>query len=243
MKIILLTISLFSLVTVSLFTTPNDDLDQELRREMGAQDTKVQKAKDGSINTEPALETNPVKERYNVGTEEDGSLLWILVKITMVFAILAILFYYALRFLSINRNERFPVKGLMRVLSSLPISGGKEVQIIDVGGMLFVLGISEGGITLIKEIDSQEIKEKIFQVRDTAEPTQENFVDVLLKNFKGTETLQSIIGGIQKTTPPSEDDVVEEIKSRQIERLDKLRKERQDILKKDVDNTEFSKYV
>ena len=51
------------------------------------------------------------------------------------------------------------------------------------------------------------------------------------------------MGGIQKATPPSEDDVVEEIKSRQIERLDKLRKERQDILKKDVDNTEFSKYI
>ena len=236
-------ISLFSLVTVSLFATPTDDLNQELRKEMGVQDTKVQKAKDGSSSTEPALEPNPVKERYNVGSEEESSLLWILVKITMVFTILAILFYYALRFLSINRNERFPVKGLMRVLSSLPISGGKEVQIIDVGGMLFVIGISEGGVTLIKEIDSQEIKEKIFHARETAEPTHENFVDVLLKNFKGTEILQSIVGGVQKATPPSEDDVVEEIKSRQIERLDKLRKERQDILKNDVDNTEFSKYI
>lgn len=243
MKTIPLFICLFSIFTVSIFATPNEDLDKELRKEMGVQDTKVQKAKDGSLPSEPALEPNPVKERYNVGAEEDGSLLWILVKITMVFAILAILFYYALRFLSNNRNERFPVKGLMRVLSSLPISGGKEVQILDVGGMLFVLGVSEGGITLIKEIDSQETKEKIFHARDTAEPTHENFVEVLLKNFKGTETLQSIMGGIQKTTPPSEDDVVEEIKSRQIERLDKLRKERQDILKKDVDNTEFSKYV
>jgi flagellar protein FliO/FliZ len=243
MKIIIFYISLFSLVTVSLFATPTDDLNQELRKEMGAQDAKVQKAKDGSSTTEPALEPNPVRERYSVGTEEDGSLLWILVKITMVFTILAVIFYYALRFLSINRNERFPVKGLMRVLSSLPVSGGKEVQIIDVGGMLFVIGISEGGINLIKEIDSQETKEKIYQARDTAEPTHENFVDVLLKNFKGTETLQSIVGGLQKATPPSEDDVVEEIKSRQIERLDKMRKERQDILKKDVDNTEFSKYI
>lgn len=64
-----------------------------------------------------------------------------------------------------------------------------------------------------------------------------------MKHFKGTDTLKSFVGNLQKSAPPSEEDVVEEIKSRQIERLDRLRKERQDILKKDVDTSEFRNHV
>ncbi len=230
-------------LTFSLGAGPTEDLNQELRKEMGIQNKKVESSKTDPIPQDSNSESNPVRDRYNTSPEEETSLLWILVKITLVFAILAGIFYYALRFLSKNREARFPVKGLMRVLSSLPLASGKEVQILDVGGMLFVLGLSENGITLIKEIESPEIKEKVYQVRDTAEPPGDAFVDVLLKHFKGTDTLKSFVGNLQKSSPPTEDDVVEEIKFRQIERLDQLRKERQDILKKDVDISEFRNHV
>ncbi len=230
-------------LTFSLGAGPAEDLNQELRKEMGIQDKKGEPAKPDSTTQEETPESNPVRDRYASSTEEESSLLWILVKITLVFAILAGIFYYALRFLSKNREARFPVKGLMRVLSSLPLANGKEVQILDVGGMLFVLGLSENGITLIKEIESPEIKEKVYQVRDTAEPPGDAFVDVLLKHFKGTDTLKNFVGNLQKSAPPTEEEVVEEIKSRQIERLDRLRKERQDILKKDVDTSEFRNHI
>jgi flagellar protein FliO/FliZ len=243
MKIFSPGLVLLIFLTHSLGAGPQEELNQELRKELGIQDKKVEPTKGEPLSREPSPEANPVRERYAVPSDEDTSLLWILVRITFVFAILAGIFYYALRFLSKNRDARFPVKGLMRVLSSLPLANGKEVQILDVGGMLFVLGLSENGITLIKEIESPEIKEKVYQVRDTAEPPQDAFVDVLLKHFKGTDTLKAFVGNLQKSAPPNEDDVVEEIKSKQIERLDRLRRERQDILKKDVDTSEFRNYV
>jgi hypothetical protein len=65
----------------------------------------------------------------------------------------------------------------------------------------------------------------------------------LLKNFKNTDTLKLIVNGIPKNSAPSEDDVLQEIKSRQIDRLEQLRKDRQDILKKEVDSTNFNNYA
>ena len=243
MKIILFLILSISFFPSVVFSTPKDDLNLELRKELGQVDKKqevIPQEQPNSITTE---ENNPIRERYGNPEEENSSLLWILVKIAFVFAVLTGIFYFALRFLSKNRDSRFPVKGLMRVLSSLPIAGGKEVQILDVGGSLFLIGVSENSISLIKELDSPDLKEKVFSAKDSAEPPTENFVDVLLKNFKNTETLKLIVGGIPKNSPPSEDDVLQEIKSRQIDRLEQLRKDRQDILKKEVDSTNFNNYA
>ncbi len=226
---------------MDVYSTPKDDLNLELRKELGMEDKKNEKKVEEA--TPSVEEKNPIKERYGTTEEESSSLLWILVKIAMVFAILTGIFYFALRFLSKNRDSRFPVKGLMRVLSSLPIAGGKEVQILDVGGNLFLIGVSENSISLIKELDSPELKEKVFSSRDSAEPPTDNFVDILLKNFKNTEALKSVVGSITKSSSPSEEDVLQEIKSRQIDRLEQLRKDRQDILKKEVDSTNFNNYA
>jgi len=224
-----------------IFSSPKDELNLELRKELGQVDKKQElKSTEEPNSTE---EKNPIKERYGMTEEENSSLLWILVKIAFVFAVLTGIFYFALRFLSKNRDSRYPVKGMMRVLSSLPIAGGKEVQILDVGGSLFLIGVSENSVSLIKEIDSPELKEKVFSAKDSSEPPTDNFVDVLLKNFKNTETLRSIVNGIPKNTVPTEEDVLQEIKSRQIDRLEQLRKDRQDILKKEVDSTNFNNYA
>ena len=51
------------------------------------------------------------------------------------------------------------------------------------------------------------------------------------------------MNGIPKNSAPSEEDVLQEIKSRQIDRLEQLRKDRQDILKKEVDSTNFNNYA
>jgi flagellar protein FliO/FliZ len=241
MKTILLLILSLNLFFVDVHATPAEDLNLELRKELGVEDKKNEKKAE---ETTPSVEEkNPIKERYGTTEEESGSLLWILVKIAMVFAILTGIFYYALRFLSKNRDSRFPVKGLMRVLSSLPIAGGKEVQILDVGGTLLLIGVSENSISLLKELDSPELKEKVYSAKDSAEPPTDNFVDILLKNFKNTDALKSIVGGISKNASPSEEDVLQEIKSRQIDRLEQMRKDRQDILKKEVDSTNFNNYA
>jgi len=242
MKLILY-FSLFQIIFVyQVIAGPKDELNLELRKEMGLENSsKETKSTENQSQTQEPK--NLIQERYAVQEEESGGLFWILFKIFSVFAILSAIMYYVLKILSKNRNSRFPVKGMMRVLSSLPIAGGKEVMIIDVGGILLTIGVSENSITVLKEIDSPEVKERILHARDTSEPPEESFVEVLLKNFKGTETLKSIVNGIPKETQISEEEVMEEIKNRQIDKLDKIRKERQDILKKEVDRGSFSNYA
>lgn len=234
MKYFLLILFSYSLFFTSLSSTSKDELNNELRKELGLEVDK--KAPEPGDVTPPLIEeSNPVRDRYQEKPDESGGLFWILLKILIVFAILTGILYYVLRLLGKNRESRYPVKGIMRVLSSLPISNGKEILILDVGGTLLTVGVTDGSINVLKEIDNSELKEKILQARDKAEPTQDSFIEVFIKNFKDTETIKSILSGRKGNI--EEEEVVEEIKNRQIERLEKIRQDRQNILKKEIDRS------
>jgi flagellar protein FliO/FliZ len=227
MKFLIPKMILVSLLVSSFgIMSQTEDQDKELRKELGIEDKA--KDKNAKPKTNPKEETNPVAERYLEKEESGPVLLWILVRIALVLAILVGASYYGLKYFNTNRAAKFPIKGAMRILSVLPISIGKQIQIVEVSGMLFVIGVSDQSITLIKEIDSQEMKQKIFMEVDTYEPPKENFLDTL---FNLTKKEFSSVRE-KKSTEGSDEEMMEEFKQRQINYLEKIKKEREELEKK-----------
>ncbi|MCE9499581.1 MAG: flagellar biosynthetic protein FliO [Leptospira sp.] len=154
--------------------------------------------------------------------------------------ILTFLLYYVLKYVSKNRDAHFPVKGAMRVLSSMPIAPGKQIQILDVSGLLFVVGVSDNSVNLITEITSVDIKEKIFQSKDTTHTPEDNFIVNLVSQIKNIHF--KFPTGDKPSSHPAEaeEEMIEEIKRRQVERLKSIQKNRAKLRSDSPSNPDIS---
>ncbi len=200
-----------------------ESMDDALRKELGVQNSE--KEVPAKIKKESVKEPNPVEERYRP-KDDDSSLLWTLVKVLLVFGILTGALYYILKVLSKTKNARYPVHGAMRVLSSLPVSQGKQLQIVDVSGILLVIGVSDNSVNLITEIESPDIKEKIFHSKNTSEPPEENFLVSLLHTIKGADLKFPGIKKNESKMENTDEALIQEVRKRQMEKLEQLKSER-----------------
>lgn len=212
-----------------LYAGERDEMDQILQNELGQNPTK-QSIEDHNKKTPDKVNepVNPVEERYK-REEEPSSLLWTLVKIVIVFGILTAIMYYVLKFISKNRLSMYPVKDAMRVLASLPLAPNKQLQIVDISGILLIIGVSDGSVNLVKEIDSSDIKERIYQAKEHHEPQSENFLEVFMNTFKNLDFKHNLSHETEKNTEIREEEIMDEIKYRQLERLEKLKVERANL--------------
>ena len=55
---------------------------------------------------------------------------------------------------------KFPSEGHIRLLSSKPIAPRKFVSLVEIGGQILVLGVSEAQITLLDKIENREFMAK-----------------------------------------------------------------------------------
>jgi len=57
-------------------------------------------------------------------------------------------------------KERFSAEGQVRLLTSKPIAPRKFVSLVEVGGQVLVLGVSEAQITLLDKIENRDFMVK-----------------------------------------------------------------------------------
>lgn len=57
-------------------------------------------------------------------------------------------------------KERFSAEGQVRLLTSKPIGPRKFVSLVEIGGQVLVLGVSEAQITLLDKIENRELMAK-----------------------------------------------------------------------------------
>lgn len=219
-------LSCFLFFSMDIFSqSEKDKMNDLLKKELGIEEKKTEdKSKSPKKDNNPQ-ESNPIEERYKKIDDGGSNLVWSLVKIIAVLGILTAGAYYVLRYLSRQKSLSYPVHGVMQVLSSIPINAGKQLQIVDISGVLLVIGVSEQSINLITEITSPDLKQRIFQMRDSFEPPTESF----LKLF------QTSIKNFQKQDSPDVDNVgdesVDKLKAQQMDKLEKLKQERESMLK------------
>ncbi len=165
--------------------TDAKELDRLLREELGVPSVDKNKANDDS-NKSSEKESNPVQERYLEKDSDSPSATWILVKILFVLGILMGSGYFLVLRLNKSKQSRFPLKGFMRVLSSISLSPGQNLQIVEVGNRFFVLGLADGGVSLVSEITDPEEKSRIKKSSEDADPYQPNFIEVALEALAAT---------------------------------------------------------
>lgn len=71
-----------------------------------------------------------------------------------VMAILLLLIWLCKRMAA--RKGSFPSEGQVRLLTSKPIAPRKFVSVVEIGGQILVLGVSEAQITLLHKIENPE---------------------------------------------------------------------------------------
>ena len=210
----------FSLIlTFSIFS--DDEMDKALQNELG-----INKQTENQKVAPKKEEVNPVQERFKP-KEESSSVLWTLLKVIFVFGILTAIMFYALKFLASTRQNLFPIKNAIRVLSATSISPNKQLQIVEVSGMLFLIGVADSSISLIKEIEQADIKQKIFQERDSYEPPKEEFGSFLSNTLQNLDIKSAF--SFNKKTDETEEAILNEIKSNQANKLNQLKKQRESL--------------
>ncbi|PJZ49984.1 flagellar biosynthetic protein FliO [Leptospira saintgironsiae] len=213
-----------------------EQMDEVLKRELGTVDKKTTESSAPSTpKQEEKKETatdsapNPVEERYKP-ISDGPSLAGILFRIVLVLGILCGAAYWVLRTLAKSREGSLPVRGEMNLLGSLNLGTNKQLQIVEVTGQIFVLGVADNGINLISEITDTETKSRLQRMRDEFKPPEGGFLVTALEQLKDLNI---------RLTGKSED---EEQTLRQTpgERKEKQRKlkEKLDEIKKERNNLE-----
>lgn len=222
--------------------TETKELDQILRQELGDPKSKPSDVNnsnsgpkfEGSTNTSSSNageatkgkeETNLIQERYAENSDDSPSATWILLKILFILAILVGAGYYLILQMQKSKSAKYPVKGFMKVLSSLPLSATQSVQIIEVGGRTLVLGVADGSVSLLTEVTAPDEKSQIQKLKEEADPYVPNFLETVL------ESLQSKAQRKIRINPSKmeslEFDGAAEIQRKAKEGLERLRKHRE----------------
>jgi flagellar protein FliO/FliZ len=110
-------------------------------------------------------ENNPIKKEY---TDEDfkpvveeESYGWLIFKTVLIMGLIVAGFYYFLKYVTRKTAVQVLGQDAIQVLSMVPIGQNKYLQIVDLAGKLFVLGVAENSINLITEIDDKSEIDRI----------------------------------------------------------------------------------
>jgi flagellar protein FliO/FliZ len=251
MKRAFIPIVILALTWGSLYSQEkSEDLDSLLQKELGVSpsenakksDTKStgsssatkesnqssQSEKDGSEATDS--DSNLIQDRYS-DSDDSSSTAWLLVKVILVFGGLTAVMMFVLRVMTRTRDSRFPVKGVMSVLSSLPIAPNKQIQIVDVAGKLLVLGVADSGVNYITEITSLEDKNRILKLKQEFEPSQDNFMVTLLESLKdlSPKSLTTRLDSNQSEAKFIDDAEMEALEQKHKRTLEKLKESNKDL--------------
>jgi len=93
--------------------------------------------------------------------EAPPSFFEVVLKFVVMMGVMLGFLYGVLRFLKSRSGSLMAGGELMRVVASLPLIGGKQLQIIDLAGKLYVLGVSDHGVNLITSVEDARTVEKI----------------------------------------------------------------------------------
>lgn len=116
------------------------------------------------------------------GTLGESSPLLSLVKVIFVLAVIIILIVLLIRFLG-RRNQTLMSGQSIRTLGALGLGPNKSVQIVEIGGSLYLIGVGENISMLDKITDPAEVALIISKFEDQSSG-QNNFLLPLITKIK-----------------------------------------------------------
>ena len=114
---------------------------------------------------------------------EEVSYVWSFFKMLIILGIMVGIFYYFFKFVSKKANINNSPDSISKTLSVIPIAQNKFLQVVDLGGKILVLGVSDNSINLVTEItEKHEIdKIRVSSSTDSQTPSNTSFGDFFRK--------------------------------------------------------------
>ncbi len=110
-----------------------------------------------------------------------------LLSLIAVFAVVVVMAYFTAKFIGGRFNARMSTGG-GKVLENLPLGPNRSVCIVEMAGRVFLLGVTEGSITLLSEITDSNTIENLREKNLAAN-------DIFYKDFGSVSDL------VQKIPP------------------------------------------
>jgi flagellar biogenesis protein FliO len=120
---------------------------------------KVPKAPASAESTNFTFDTNA----YNADMVTDrrgegGSVILSLLSSLVIIAVIAVGLYYFLKFIARKQNQGNVNRDIIRVIAQNSVAVGKYLTVVKILNTYYILGLAEGGVTLIREVtDRTEI--------------------------------------------------------------------------------------
>jgi len=112
-----------------------------------------------------------VEEDFKPQVEEESAV-WMIVKTIFVLALFAGGFYMFFKFVSQKAGLHISGQEAIQILSTVSLGTNKFVQIVDVAGKVFLLGVSDSSINLLTEIKDREDIDRIRLLSSRSTPVQ-----------------------------------------------------------------------
>ena len=86
-----------------------------------------------------------------------------LISLVAVFAVVVVMAYFAARFIGGRFNSARMAAGGGKILENLQLGPNRSVCIVEMAGRVFLLGVTDGGITLLGEITDNDMIEHLHE--------------------------------------------------------------------------------
>ena len=150
---------------------------------------------------------------------------WDFLRMVLVLGAVVACIYIIFRLLKRGRNRGLPEHDLIRVVDSRNLSGGKSLHLVQVGRSFFLVGSSDGSVSLVSEISDPESADMVrLSVANKGSESRRSFSDLLSGMFRaspaaGGPAPESSAGGRPDADTPAVSTGASEFVRKQRERL------------------------
>jgi flagellar protein FliO/FliZ len=185
---------IFILCPITMYYRPNDSM-------LYAKETKAVKAVkndkersgteksndvvDVKENAAPIAETTNADKKDNEAQKgdylynyeqpqvEEESYIWLIFKTIFVMGVLIAGFYYFFKFITQKVAITAIGQEVITILSVVPLGQNKFLQVVDIAGRIYVLGVSDNNINLITEIKDKDDIDRIRLLSSKSTPPKQ----------------------------------------------------------------------
>ncbi len=148
-------------------------------------ETKESEAAIIKENTARAVDTSDVQKNdnevqkgdylynYEQPQVEEESYVWLIFKTIFVMGVLIAGFYYFFKFITQKVAITAIGQEVITILSVVPLGQNKFLQVVDIAGRVYVLGVSDNNINLITEIKDKDDIDRIRLLSSKSTPVKQ----------------------------------------------------------------------
>lgn len=104
---------------------------------------------------------------------EEESVIWMIFKTLLVLGLFVGGFYMFYKFVTQKAGLQVSGHEAIKILSMIPVGPNRTLQLIDVAGKVYLLGISESGINMLTEIKDREEIDRIRLLSSKSTPMKD----------------------------------------------------------------------